>query len=434
MRILDVWLEAAPFPIGHLYEDGAGNLSFAYTPEWLADPHRHLLSLALPFSEEAFGDVATRAYFDNLLQENDQLEQMMRREGIARGDLIGLFTHLGADLAGSVSILPHGADPIKRPGDLDSDYDALSNKDLEDLVDRMTKGRLLPAALRDPSPVAGVRRKFTLVKLPDGSFAIPKDGSGAPTTHILKMPDPLHRHEERDEAFVTDLAERCGLLVGKNEAVRVAGRPCLLIERFDRVLSANKIYRIHQEDFAQAAGLPSSFKYERNGQGARRFDAGVIGRILEATAEPIYARSTFLRATLFNLLIGNNDNHAKNHALLHLPGRAPDMARLYDLVPVLTAPGFTDELAFKIGNARRAEDITIEDLTIFAETIGFTPRAATNVVRETATILVELMEIFSADFPVEMNALDNQTGKVATQLSALLDIDIPIRSRSTLII
>ena len=80
--------------------------------------------------------------------------------------------------------------------------------------------------------------------------------------------------------------------------------------------------------------------------------------------------------TFFNLLIGNNDNHAKNHDLLYRPGHSPQLSPFYDIVLVQTVSGFTDELAFNIGAAKVPEAITADDLEHFALAIGLTPTGA----------------------------------------------------------
>lgn len=431
--ILDVWLEAADKPIGFLARDDRANLSFAYDDSWLARAGAYPLSLSLPLREEPFGDVVTRAFFDNLLQENDQLDAVMRHEGIARGDVAGLLAHVGKDCAGAVSVLPAGSPPVKRPGDLTLDYDPFDDALFEQLVRGLAEGRALPIELRDPSPVAGYRRKFSLAILPDGRFGIPKAGTGAPTTHILKIPDSDHRHEERDEAFVTLLAARCGFDVGRNSATHVAGHHCLLITRFDRVIADNKVYRIHQEDFAQASGLPAGLKYERGGREGRRFDAATIGNILKQTARPALAVEHFLRTTLFNFLIGNNDNHAKNHALLHGVAPAPILAPLYDLVPVETVLGFTDELAFHIGTARRAGDVTRDDVLLFAQALGIPAKSAPGILKRVASELIERVEEQAATFPADMKALDDLIGERAAQLNAILDLGLTLRARDAAI-
>jgi serine/threonine-protein kinase HipA len=423
MRILNAWLEASDVPIGKLLSRDDGSLAFAYEPEWLGNPNAHALSLSLPLREEPFGDTVTRSWFDNLLQENQQIRQMLNREGIGRDDIAAVLAIIGADCAGAVSVLPLDHPPIKRPGVFAEDYDLLDEQALKQLVWRLKEGLPLPEELRDPSPVAGFRDKYSLALIPDIGFAIPKAESGAPSTHILKIPDPKHPHEARDEAFVTGLAAQCGLPVGINLKSEVGEQDILLIRRFDRKVQDGRVYRIHQEDFAQALGLPPALKYERNGREGRRFDAAAIGKVLSATAQPIGARELFLKVTLFNLLIGNNDNHAKNHALLHLPGQsAPEMAPFYDLVPVQTAPGFKDEFSFRIGQANRPEELTQDDMFALACNIGIPASGAPKILSRVAEELIQQLEILSSDFPPPMQALKDYIGNQAARIKTLLEL------------
>lgn len=429
MRILNIHLEPCEVPIGHLTADEHGSMHFAYALDWLNTPANFALSLSLPLREEPFGDALSRAFFGNLLQENDLLERVMAREGLDRGDLIGLLEHVGADCSGSVSALRPDHPPIKRPGSLLEHYDALADEDFEDLVQRLAQGRPLPDELPDPSPVAGYRRKMSLAVLPGNRFGVPKPGSGAPTTHILKIPDPEHRHEARHEAFVTDLARRCGLDVGDCISGDVEGQEVLLITRFDRQIIDDRVYRLHQEDFAQALGLPAELKYERRGKEGRRFDAEAIGRILAATDQPALARERFMQITLFDLLIGNNDNHAKNHALLHLPGQAPRLAPFYDLVPVRMVAGFREDLAFRLGEATLPDAVTGQDLERFCMAIGVPRPGAGRLVRAAASQLIESLEHHASGFPRDMRALDNLIGEVASQVNDVLELGLALRER-----
>ena len=429
MQTLKVWVEASPDPGGRLTADDNGAVQLAYAPAWIEAATNFPLSLSLPLREEPVGDAISRAFFSNLLQENDQLERVVAREGLDRGDIVGLLAHVGADCSGSVSVLREDHPPIKRPGSLSQDYDALSEEDFADLILRLAQGRPLPAEMRDPSPVAGFRRKISLAALPGDRFGLPKAGSGAPTTHILKIPDPNHRHEARHEAFVTELAEQAGFNVGACVAGEVEGQEVLLITRFDRLVIEDQVYRVHQEDFAQALSLPAELKYERRGREGRRFDAAAIARVLDATDRPALARERFLRLTLFNLLVGNNDNHAKNHALLHMPGQSPVLAPFYDLVPVGMVAGFTDELAFRIGNAQLPHEITAGDLESFCVALGIPTAGARRILASTATELIQVMERLSNDFPREMRPLDNLIGEMSGLLNTELALGLAVRER-----
>jgi serine/threonine-protein kinase HipA len=175
------------------------------------------------------------------------------------------------------------------------------------------------------------------------------------------------------------------------------------------------------EDFAQALGLPAALKYERNGREGRRFDAEGIGRLLSATDQPILARQFFLEATLFNLLIGNIDNHAKNHALLYWPGQvAPAIAPLYDLVPVQLAKGFREDFSFTVGSAARANELTREDLFAFATAIGIPASGIANILPTAAQRVIGRLQQLLADCPPEMHALRQLIGQEAARLTALL--------------
>ena len=75
-----------------------------------------------------------------------------------------------------------------------------------------------------------------------------------------------------------------------------------------------------------------------------------------------------------NLLLGNTDNHAKNHALLYT-GPRPKLAPAYDIFPTMIDAEVTHQLAFDIGAAKMTDDITAGDLEKLVLDLGF-PRFA----------------------------------------------------------
>ena len=157
----------------------------------------------------------------------------------------------------------------------------------------------------------------------------------------------------------------------------------LLVRRFDRALDREgRVVRLHQEDFAQALGLPAALKYERRGTADRRFDVAGIRKVLDSTASPIDERDRFIRATLFDLMTGNVDGHAKNFALLHIARDRIRLAPRYDLLPTRLDPNLTDELAFKIGSANTLAAITRADFDAFLVTLGVRSAAARRRITE----------------------------------------------------
>jgi serine/threonine-protein kinase HipA len=390
---LDVRLDNFSRPIGKLRRLKSGDTQFFYTTEHLSDPLALPVSLSLPLREEPYGDVASRAFFSNLLQERDQpLQQVMEQFAIERSDIAGLLFHLGADCAGALSVLPEGDPPIKIPGNPNTDYDPVSAADMNAIVRALHERKPLPSGMRDASPLAGVQSKLSVFYDEKLGFALPKSGLRVPTTHVIKVPERGHLNDGKLEHYALRLSTDTGIRAVSSYLVEFEVVAALVTERFDRRhdVSENIFTRQHQEDFAQTLGLGPSLKYERNGITGRRFDADAIARVLDQTSNPAYHRRLFFDGMIFDLLIGNCDAHAKNHALLYLPrlggrgGKHPELAPRYDLLPSRLDPTLTDELPYRIGNASRFQDIESEDISIFMNTLGVTGKPAQRRLIESA--------------------------------------------------
>jgi serine/threonine-protein kinase HipA len=193
----------------------------------VSQPGAISLSLSLP---EPFEEAVARPFFDNLLQERDgALSDIMAREGIARDDIASLLFHLGKDCAGALSVLPAGSPPTKVPGDCQEDYQRLEDDRLIAIVDSLHKRRRLPAGTDDLSPLAGMQSKTALTLLPEGSLAGPLPGSGAPTTHILKVPDQEHIHDGSLEYEAMRLSHAVGFSTADVSLLPLAGIEVLLV-------------------------------------------------------------------------------------------------------------------------------------------------------------------------------------------------------------
>ncbi len=426
---LDVRLDGYNDPVGVLVRDDRGAVAFAYMEEYVSASDATPLSLSLPLSPEPYEDVIARPFFDNLLQERDSaLTDIMDREGLSRDDIAGLLFHIGKDCAGALSVLPMGAPPVKVPGDYDHDYTAIRPERLEAIVASLHKRRRLPEGTEDPSPLAGVQSKIALTLLPDGRLAEPNPGTGAPTTHILKVPDQEHLQDALLEAEAMSLSQKLGFETADVVAMPIAGIETLLVTRFDRGLdSEGRIVRIHQEDFAQALGLPASLKYERRGAEGRRFDVAGIRKVLEATDDPAGEKDRFIRATLFDLLIGNTDGHAKNFALLFERGQSVRLAPRYDILPTRLDDSLTDEFAFRIGSAQRLGEIAIQDVDAFLRDMGIDSAPAQRRLR------VRYTDEIASALAAHLDELSKRGMKrfadlIATNIRTLLgnlEVDVP---------
>ncbi len=263
------------------------------------------------------------------------------------------------------------------PGNLKTDYEPLDNEIVERVVVALHERDPLPADLADPSPIAGVQSKIALTILPNGSFAQPIKDSGAPTTHILKVSNKKRPIETKLEAASMLLSQSLGTPTAEVGNLEIAGINVLLVTRYDRAPNqAGHMARLHQEDFAQALGLPSTMKYERDGRQRAKFDVDAIAGIIDASRNPATMRRQFISATIFDLMIGNNDGHAKNFSLMYHTDGTFELAPRYDLVPTRMFDGLTDQLAYHLGSATTLEELTAEDFGAFLKQLGIGNQAA----------------------------------------------------------
>lgn len=375
VRQLAVWLDAYDHPVGVLGDDAVGLPSFRYDEAYLSRRDAMPLSLALPLGNEPFDAYQSRAFFENLLQENDYLSRKLADAKIDRKDLVGVLTLMGKDCAGAVACVPLDEPKPKHPGNLDRDYTPIEN--LDATVVALARRRPAAPGKQLPSPIAGVQPKMALAVI-DGAYCLPQNG--APSTHVLKVaPDDAPLLAE-NEFCCLDLARRLGVSTVQTKLVTIADRSCLLVSRYDRVQKGRQVYRLHQEDFAQALGLPASDKYEggmtEHQPSQRGYDQTAIWTLLDKLQQPAEDKRTFLKLTLVNLLLANSDNHAKNHSLIYRQGRYPDLAPAYDLVATPIDVNNRLEFAFRVGAATRFDTLTTEDLITFVMPVaGTRPRA-----------------------------------------------------------
>ncbi len=183
---------------------------------------------------------------------------------------------------------------------------------------------------------------------------------GAVTSHILKEPLPAYSALLENELFCMMLARRCGLDVPPVGLADTQVR-MYCVERFDRprtpAASPMPRARLHQEDFCQILRVEPAHKYQDEGGPGLRKCAGVIRQYSRLPAEDLLR---LLRWVGFNYLIGNEDAHAKNLALLY----TSDGLRLtphYDLVSTQVYPDLQRSLAMKIGSAWDGRTVQASD-------------------------------------------------------------------------
>ena len=145
---------------------------------------------------------------------------------------------------------------------------------------------------------------------------------------------------EQGEYVAMELAHRAGLKVARVELTQALKRKVLLVERFDRIPGTEQ--RRSLVSALTMLGL--------NELAARHASYAELAQIMRAsfTDPGENLRELFARIT-FNILVGNTDDHARNHAAFW-DGQMPTLTPAYDICPQARNTGRATQ-AMIIGDA-----------------------------------------------------------------------------------
>lgn len=364
-RTLDVYLLG--MRCGLLTQEDTGEIVFAYAPEWLAREAAFPISQSLPLRSKSFLRKECQGFFGGLLPEADQRDLVAKTLGISKQNDFSMLEIIGRECAGAVSFYPAGEELDAKTTGLR----VLDEADLADALRRLPRRPLLAGEEGIRLSLAGAQSKLPLT-MRDGVFSLPLGGQ--PSTHILKPPSPHFEHLIENEHLCMSLAQAVGLPVAKVEVRAALDMPYLLIERYDRAVDeTGSVRRLHQEDFCQALGIPSSRKYQSEGGPSLPQCFDLVRRVVPA---PITALQTLLDAVIFNFVIGNHDAHGKNFSLLYRQkGKqlVPELAPLYDLVCTAHYADLAKKMAMRIGTEYRSERVYPPHFERFAADAGLSP-------------------------------------------------------------
>jgi HipA-like C-terminal domain len=249
-----------------------------------------------------------------------------------------MLREFGSSIAGAVTV----GDP-EMARQTQPRYELISDGEIIQRLRRAASDGDLGSDDQSRSMLAGYQPKLLLARFGD-QWYLPR--GRAHSTHILKprlpgRPDGLAR-----EHYGHALAAELGLAHYRTELVGKGARQYLVIERYDRAVHGETVTLIHQEDSAQALGLDwvddhSKFQNPDAPRDSRRPSAYRIAELLGSLQGEGRPVADFLRRLTFTVLLGDNDAHAKNLAILHLPGRSV-LADVYDTAPNLFQEGRID--------------------------------------------------------------------------------------------
>lgn len=345
--------------------------AFAYCSAYLSDRSARPLSLSLPLREEAFDAHATATFFDGLLPEEGMRGAFGQAAHADAADYTRMLSRLNNESVGGLVFSTDMAFP-----DGEQAYLPIERHELMRLGDAPLQ-TVVAWGMASRLSLAGAQTKVGLYRnagSEEAAWYLPH--GSAPSTTIVKVPSgfPL---QTVNEAFCLGVARRCGFDVADAELVPLPnGEPLLAIARFDRALRSDaplvsglpRPSRRHQEDFCQAAGLPSPLKYEPTDGHYLALASRIIAR---ASADAFGDKAMFFNRILLDYLLGNCDNHLKNHSLAwDANWTRQELAPLYDITCTTMYPTLDRSMGVSLCPIRRIDAVTGRDVREAAEQMG----------------------------------------------------------------
>lgn len=362
--------------VGKLLRAGPDTVCFEMSPDGFSSfgVGSCMLSQSLPLGPRNPTPAAASAFFGGLLPEGLRLTTLARRSGVPSDDIYSLIRYAGYDLAGATTISESVDDSAGHYEPLSDEQVALRLQQIYDPMSECDRTGML----------AGYQPKITLALL-NGAWHAGVDG--AASTHIIKPIGAGAEPALHAEAYCLELARYTGLTSFDSHIYRFGDRLTLIIERYDRtVLPDGTVERIHQEDAAQALGLPwrSDSKFEGvNPRASLRNIADILTRRRTVFGDGVDDREALLAFTTFNAAIGNTDAHAKNFSTLHHQDGSITLAPLYDVSANALAPAGNQNMALKVAGKAYQPDITRDDLVAEAKSWGLPAADAIAIVNGT---------------------------------------------------
>ena len=397
MTSVPVWFDA--LQVGDVTVAETGAPGFSYSEAWLATDGAFPLSLTLPLDTIAFPSEVISPWLANLLPEEDQLNILTRSLGLDRADTLAVLNAIGGDTAGALSFgVPSERaawtfTPLTEFYSVE-DPGAALERHFEDLQHRPFLAgesgvRLSLAGGQKKSALAVLDANGTpVLRLPGDTDVLAIPRNGAPSTIVVKPDNPILPGIVENETYCLRLARAIGLNAADATILAAGRRKAICVLRYDRRVSrTGALQRLHQEDFAQANGVPPGRKYER-GTLAGPSLATLLntGRHL-----PSVDALSLLDDLIFNILVANTDAHAKNYSLLLPVGAGPRLAPLYDVSSVLPWPSVTQFFAQNIaGRKRKPADVAAHQWDSIAGSAGYRPADVRDRVQQLADAFVAM--------------------------------------------
>jgi serine/threonine-protein kinase HipA len=370
-RDFDVLL--GEIPVGRLSLDTGGLTTFVFFEAYRQRYPRPILGQK--FEDDLQGRYIGKGrlpvWFANLLPEGPIRDQVQADLGSKRKHELAILVALAEDLPGAVRVANA------------SEQMTASTEATYTVDPRNTQAD----TLRIRFSLAGVQLKFSVLRRHNGTVTLPAKGLGG--DWIVKLPDRQFPGVPTNEHAMMTWARLAGMnvpevaLVSADElenidrSLFVRPEPAYLVRRFDRSANGG---RIHMEDMAQVFDLYPGDKYSR-------YHYHHLAKVVKAVAG-LNGLDELLRRIVFMVASGNSDMHHKNWSLLYPDGIHAQLAPAYDLVATVVYSEVSDELALKLAQSKRWEDVRLASFDFLADEIKADRSHVKHVVEETIDALV----------------------------------------------
>ncbi|WP_370284924.1 type II toxin-antitoxin system HipA family toxin [Pseudooceanicola nanhaiensis] len=332
----------------------AGKHVFEYAPSYLEHEARPIFDLDLPLRPGRIDPPAAHHLAPSL---RDALPDRWGRRVLARDlpgarasalevddiDEMDVMLRSGSDRIGALDFQISASDYVPR------ECPNVALEDLMGFADAVDERRGLPPALdraivHATSAVGGARPKALVTdhKETGARKLIAKFSSAADTIPMVKS-----------EFMAMRLAAATGLDVAPVELTRLAGRAVLLVERFDRAPTGSGWAR---------RGVVSALTWTQEHElAAHHISYQTLATlIIERFVDPLRdLRELFARMT-FNILVGNTDDHARNHAAF-FDGVSLSLTPAYDIAPQQRRSTTANQALVISGGSRAAQLVVALD-------------------------------------------------------------------------
>jgi serine/threonine-protein kinase HipA len=313
-----VWLPGETLPVvaGRLFDAGNSpqQFSFTYGRSYLAREHAIPLSpFELPL-QAGVQETVGMSIMPSCLRDAGPdawgrriLESRLVETGLNELDYLLLS---GSDRIGALDFQSSSKQYVARE---------MSHPQLQELIraaEMVENHQILPAELENAllrgTSVGGARPKAILEEGPNRYIA--KFSSMADTYNAVKA-----------EFIAMTLASRCGLDVASVSLKRSLHKDVILVKRFDRIDTANGSCRRQMLSALSLLQLD-----EMEARYASYID--LADRIRQRFTRPRKTLHELFQRITFNILIGNTDDHARNHAAFW-DGKELTLTPAYDICP-----------------------------------------------------------------------------------------------------